>query len=304
MQAMLKGHENIVSAVAFSPNGRSLVSASYVGSIRIWNIRDGSSEALPVIGLPEYFISVVFSPDGRFVAAGHLDGSLWIFDSRTHRLVAKWRGHTDGVWCTEFMPDGQGLISGGYDKTVKYWDVSLLGNRQGVSTGMVLNEELRLPFVRTFLGHDVCFFLPLRHNVVTFVTQGPVCSIALFPDNAQWIVTGSSDKSVRVWDSESGVCQLTLEGHTEWVYGCGCQPDARFPGNCRFRWSYYDVEIQAAVGFLPLQVLLTSSARIYQSSQCQCAIRRSTSQQSPAPTAPLSLSVGPTTTTLIPCSSS
>ena len=43
-----------------------------------------------------------------------------------------------------------------------------------------------------------------------FVTQHYVHSIALFPDNGRWIVTGSNDKSIRVWDTESGVCQLTL----------------------------------------------------------------------------------------------
>ena len=48
--------------------------------------------------------------------------------------------------------------------------------------------------------------------------QSPVDSIALFPDN-QWIVTGSDDRSVRVWDTESGVCQLTLQGHTSWLQG-------------------------------------------------------------------------------------
>ena len=49
------------------------------------------------------------------------------------------------------------------------------------------------------------------------VIQHCVYAIALFPDDAQWIVTGSYDKSVRIWDTESGVCQLMLEGHIDWV---------------------------------------------------------------------------------------
>ena len=51
-----------------------------------------------------------------------------------------------------------------------------------------------------------------------FVSQGAINSIALFPDN-QWMVTGSDDESVRVWATERGVCQLTLQGHTDWVLG-------------------------------------------------------------------------------------
>ena len=165
MRAMLKGHERLVYNVAFSPNGRSLVSASYDCSVRIWNIRDGSSRVLPVTGSPNLFLSVVFSSDGRYIAAGNYDNSFWIWDSRTHRLMAKWLGHRNSVWCAVFTPDGKGLMGGSYDKKVKYWDVSSLGNRRGVSTGTVVNEEDSFPLVRTFLGHDVCCPLPLSCNV-------------------------------------------------------------------------------------------------------------------------------------------
>ena len=153
MRAIFKGHKYQVNSVAFSPNGRSLVSASSDRSVRIWNTRDGSSKVLPITGQPEYFFSVAFSPDGRHIAAGNFDNSLWMWDSRTHTLVARWEGHTSDVRSTGFTPDGKGLMSGGSDNTIKYWDVSSLGIRQGVSTraadaGGVLE-------VRRFVGHDV-----------------------------------------------------------------------------------------------------------------------------------------------------
>ena len=55
-------------------------------------------------------------------------------------------------------------------------------------------------------------------HVFTSNVQGYVRSVAFFP-NGQWIVTGSTDESVRVWDTQSGVCQLTLHGHTDGVRG-------------------------------------------------------------------------------------
>ena len=61
--------------------------------------------------------------------------------ARTH----KWCG----VWV--FTADGKGLMSGSYDDTAKYWDVSLLGNRQGVSTITMVNEADGLPLLRSFL---------------------------------------------------------------------------------------------------------------------------------------------------------
>ena len=223
MRAKLKGQRGRVYNVPFSPNGRFLLSPFDGQSVRILNIRDGSSRILPVTGSPGTFMSVAFSPDGRYAVAGNSDGSLWIWDSRTHRLVAKWQGHIGCVWSTVFTTDGKGLMSGSgsYDKTVKYWDVSLLGNRRGVSWRTVVNEEDGFAEVRRFIGHGVSCFLPLCHNTdrVTFVPQGVVFSIALFPGNAQWLVTGSEDRFVRVWDTENGVCQLMLQGHTYWVRG-------------------------------------------------------------------------------------
>ena len=165
MRAILKGHNDAINDVVFSPNSHSLVSGSFDRTVRIWNIRDGSSKVLPLTGSPEIFLSVVFSPDGRYIAAGNHDGSLWIWNSRTHRLLAKWWGHTYGVWCTVFTPDGKGLISGDGDRTAKYWDVSLLGNRQGVPTERVVDEEDGFPLIRSFLGHRVRFFSLLSSNV-------------------------------------------------------------------------------------------------------------------------------------------
>ena len=70
MRAMFKRHSRVVNSIAFSPDGRSLVSGSDDRSVCVWNIRDGSSKKLPVTDRPGFFLSVVFSPDGRYIAAG------------------------------------------------------------------------------------------------------------------------------------------------------------------------------------------------------------------------------------------
>ena len=165
MRAMFK-HGDEVNSIAFSPDGRSLVSGSDDCSVCIWNIRDGSSKKLPVLPVADdagYFLSVVFSPDGRYIAAGDLGYSLWIWDSRIHEIVANWMGHGGWVWCVEFMPDGKGLMSGGRDMTVKYWDVSSLGTHGAASGRVVANDEHPFPLIRTFSGHTVrCCFISLH----------------------------------------------------------------------------------------------------------------------------------------------
>ena len=150
-------HENEVNCVAFSPDGRSLVTGSDDCSVRMWNIRDGSSKKLPAADHTERFMSVVFSPDGKHIAGGDLTKSLWIWNSRTHKLVANWGGHDHPVWCVEFTPDGKGLMSGGEDEKVKYWDLSSLGIHEAVSWREDVNPGQPFPLIRSFSGHTVCF---------------------------------------------------------------------------------------------------------------------------------------------------
>ena len=104
---------------------------------------------MPVTGITSYFDTVAFNHDGRYIAGADLNHSLWIWDSRRQRLVAKWSGYISSVWCAEFTPDGKGLISGGGDGMVKYWDMTSL--RSG-------SERKIFPEIRRFSGHNVRLF--------------------------------------------------------------------------------------------------------------------------------------------------
>ena len=181
MRAMFK-HGDEVNSISFSPDGRSLVSASDDHSVRIWNIRDGSSKKLPLSDDAPYIVlllSVVFSPDGRYIAAGDTEKSLWIWDSRTHKLVANWKGHGHAVWCVEFTPDSKGLMSGSRDRTVKYWDVSSFRTREAVSGTLVAGHSF--PLIWSFSGHTVRF-------TVTFIA----CSLSIYIHRTRFALLRSS----------------------------------------------------------------------------------------------------------------
>jgi len=71
-------------------------------------------------------LEVAVSPDGRWVAAGYLDGALHLLDAASGRLVADIPGHTERVVALAFSPDGRRLASGGWDDTVRIWDLRSL----------------------------------------------------------------------------------------------------------------------------------------------------------------------------------
>jgi WD40 repeat protein len=74
--------------------------------------------------------SVVFSPDGRYLAVGTAGGSsVQLIDTSRWQVIRTFEGHTDDVRSVAFSPDGRLLASGSGDETIKLWDISDLVGR-------------------------------------------------------------------------------------------------------------------------------------------------------------------------------
>jgi RNA polymerase sigma factor (sigma-70 family) len=119
---MLDGHRHYVIDMAFSPDGRLLVSAGEKESAFVWETATGKRVAALPDGLPIGTSAVAFSRNGRFLATALPEGPIRLWEVATWTARNEFKGHRDRPTALTFAPGGQ-LLSGSLDTTVLAWDI-------------------------------------------------------------------------------------------------------------------------------------------------------------------------------------
>ncbi len=168
-----------VEDCAFSPSGAEIIAASRDGTVRVWNLVDGS-ELAPLVGPQstadtwEWLQCCAFTPDGQTVAGGGSDGLLRLWDFRSGVNLGVLTGVEGSIECCAFSPDGRLLVAGGFDHTLTVWDTATRA------------------VVTLLRGHT---------DVVRSCDFSP---------SGGWVVSGSDDGTARVWDPVGGRQIATL----------------------------------------------------------------------------------------------
>jgi WD40 repeat protein len=135
-----RGHTNLVWDVAFSPDGQTLVSASFDQTARLWETATGQ-ELQVLRGHGDSVDGVAFSPDGKLVLTRGRDTIVQVWEVATGRNVAKLRGHEDRLNSAVFSSNSKWILTASWDKTSIVWDarngrkvVKLDGHAEPIAT--------------------------------------------------------------------------------------------------------------------------------------------------------------------------
>jgi glucose/arabinose dehydrogenase len=186
----LSGHTGTVSVVAFSPDGRTLVTGSFDDCLRLWSFPEGQSIAW-LTGHAGDVNAAAISPDGKLLASGGDDRTVRFWRLPAGKALDHVLSHPDRVYCVAFSPDGHWLASACDDFRVRLWSAA---------TGILHN---------TIAGHT----LFVRH-------------LAFSPDG-KLLASASGDRAARLFRVADGRLQATLQGHTHTVWSVAFSPDGR-----------------------------------------------------------------------------
>ncbi|MGJ5672733.1 MAG: WD40 repeat domain-containing protein [Nostochopsis sp.] len=194
---MLSGLVDEVNALAFSPDGHTLVSAGADSTIKMWHV--GARDLIDILHKHHGMVRcVAFTPDGRMLATGGDDRTICFWDLMQRRVIVALSLDDTAAHSLALSQDGEILVTGSYRK-IKVWEV------YQQPEGKAPNAEL----LHTLTSHSHI-----------------VCSLAMSSDR-KILVSGSRDQTIKIWQLETGELLHTLKGHEDGVYAIALSPDGQ-----------------------------------------------------------------------------
>ncbi|XDV30660.1 hypothetical protein PO909_033525 [Leuciscus waleckii] len=227
----LSGHRTDVRTLAFSSDNIAVLSASGE-TVKVWN--RSTLQVIRTMGC-EYALCSLFVPGDRQIILGTKSGKIQIFDLASGSLLETTDAHDGALWSMCLSPDQRGIVTGGADKTVKFWDFELIKDQDsGMSKKLTVKHTRTLQLdedvlcvrcspdqrllavslldctVKIFYTDSLKFFLSLYGHKL------PVLCLDISHDSAL-IATGSADRNVKIWGLDFGDCHRSMFAHDDSV---------------------------------------------------------------------------------------
>ncbi|XP_045657354.1 WD repeat-containing protein 3 isoform X1 [Ursus americanus] len=224
------GHRSDVRTLSFSSDNIAVLSAA-ADSVKIWN--RATLQCIRTMTC-EYALCSFFVPGDRQVVIGTKTGKLQLYDLASGNLLETIDAHNGALWSLSLSPDQRGFVTGGADKSVKFWDFELVKDENSTQKRLSVKQTRTLQLdedvlcvsyspnqkllavslldctVKIFYVDTLKFFLSLYGHKL------PVICMDISYDGAL-IATGSADRNVKIWGLDFGDCHKSLFAHDDSV---------------------------------------------------------------------------------------
>ena len=217
----LSGHAGEVNAAAFIPHSATLVTGGKDATVRLWDASAGKQTGV-LNGLAGAVQAVATSE--KFIAAGSASGKVKVWDAATKKLTWTLGGIGAGLVDMAFSRDGKFLVTGA-GPVAQVWDMAtgkLVKTRkvQGGSVTAVAFDATGKVLLAGGAGREIQLWQwqDAGDAILLRMTghAGQITTLAVSGDGRR-IVSGATDKTLRIWDAATGVEIMTMAGHTRHV---------------------------------------------------------------------------------------
>ena len=236
------GHINGITALTFSPDGNTLASAGTDGTIRFWNIETGTPLDIRITGHIQSIKAATFFQNRRgevtspTLVSAAFNGEITFWDVDTsQKSTVQNGGHRDWYSALAFSPDGTQLVSVGADSTRVFgdgvrnlatwhpdrlirltdvWTGDELATLQRGSSKLTFSPDDRTKTVATVNNLDIRLWntetgdelvIPINDDLKPgFHDNLPVVLAVAFSPEGRWLVSGTADGHIRMWDVATG----------------------------------------------------------------------------------------------------
>jgi len=226
--------QEAIRAFAFTPDGASLLIAGSNKTIRLWNVATGTCRA-ELRGHRLTIEAAAFRPDGRWIVSGSDDWTIRLWDTWLPEPTTIIRVESGTVASFAVRRDKTQILFSGPPRGIGVFTATTPNSVSALCEG-------RPGDVATFASDGELAVVGNNDGTVRvlelgagaterFATHGHECeviAVALSPDTqARVAASGSTDRTVRLWDAQTGRCLHVLVGHTAWVKALAFSPDGR-----------------------------------------------------------------------------
>lgn len=232
-EAIFDEHSDWVESVAFSKDGRNILSGGSDGVMRLWDIETGELIRIFDTGAGTGNDAVAMSPDGALALSTARTG-IQVWDVASGEMLRELQGHTDNISGVVFSPDGARILTSSWDATVRLWDVAtgdivrVFEHPPDYISSVALHPDGRRALSASWDGNLYLWDIETGELLDVWEGHDRDVNSAVFSPDGRHAVSGSWDNTMIVWDVEMGMPESFLSDDSGGFMSVDFSPDGRY----------------------------------------------------------------------------